>query len=167
MSLVSDFKELLGVDAQDLNIELPSQVFFTPNEGFWDIVRSYVAEGIKFVDCGCGMGALIEQGQQRGIEIGGIDIGTREGQHSKVVHGDALELRWSPTLWPLVCRPSHDGWVHELFEIARCRGAGALYVGLPCNYHRDLSGLGAVRVAGPAVGAEGEHIYTFNTRRSS
>lgn len=132
--------------------------WFTPTDEFWKLLDRIVPPGVLLVDAGCGMGKLVEESQARGRRMLGIDIMPRDGQTPGIVSiQDAIRYGWSETTWPLICRPSHDGWCYDAAHQARRKGAHVLYVGLPKNYGRDM---GRVRSKSYGViGAEGERLY--------
>jgi hypothetical protein len=139
------------------SVSLPAQRFFEPLPCFWDKLNEAVPQGVQLVDSGCGTGALIDEAFAAGRSLIGIDIAARDVQHEAVVRANAITYNWSAEVWPLVCRPSHDGWAYETMIAARKRGAAYLYVGLPSNYLIDL---GYVRsVCFGVVGVEGEKLY--------
>lgn len=152
------FKAMRNVIAA--STKLPPQVFFTPGVAFWMWMLGWIQrDGIEFIDCGCGMGILIEQAKQRGVKIRGVDFSKRQGQHKEVEQQNALDLRWGPKKWPLICRPSHDGWCEDVIRNAQRDGACAVYVGLPSNYQRDIGMFRTLRIGKNPVGVGGEMMY--------
>ena len=144
---------------------LPSQAFFRPTEVFWNTFRVAKSRGIKLIDCGCGMGTLIEMADMQGFHLRGVDIAKRVGQHKQVERMDALDIKWSPTLWPLICRPDHSGWVEELIRNAQKEGATSVYCGLKRNMKHDIGMFRAQRKLGPPVGIEGEIEYWVEPKK--
>lgn len=142
---------------------LPSHRFFTPLPEFWKVLDLVAPPGVQLVDTGCGMGYLIGEAEPHGRRLVGIDIGTRVGQDPRVRREDALSYPWAPDMWPLICRPSHDGWAYDTMRLARQRGAAVLYVGLPRNYERDLGSVRSKRYG--VVGEEGERLYVVEPYR--
>ncbi len=140
---------------------LPSQVFFTPTERFWECITPWITHHrIELVDCGCGMGILIEKAKQRKLKIRGVDYVKRPGQHKEVERTNVTDLSWSDTKWPLICRPSHDGWCEDVIRKAQDDGAMSIYVGLPKNYETDIGMFQTKKVFGSKpVGVEGEQLY--------
>lgn len=136
---------------------LPNQRFFTPRGRFWRVLREVVPGDVDLVDAGCGRGDLIVEGAALAFDLIGIDISPREGQNSRVVLCDAVEYDWGPFVWPLICRPSHDGWVADTVSAARKAGATVLYVSTQQNYKRDLGRIRSKCLG--IVGLEGERMY--------
>lgn len=140
------------------NLTMPAGRFFTPLPLFWYLMSCFSRQ-VKFIDCGCGDGSLLIEAREHEIPIvRAVDLAHREGQLPEVEKVDATELEWSPYLWPLLCRPSHDGWAQEVMENARKQQSSTIYVGLPSNYHRDVF-RHAVRMAKGPVGQDGERMY--------
>jgi hypothetical protein len=140
-------------------VGLPSQRFFTPLDSFWPLLDSLVPANVQLVDSGCGMGDLIGEAELHGRGLIGIDVGYREGQDARIQQADAVSYPWDSTTWPMICRPSHDGWAFYTMQKARKAGAAVLYVGLPKNYQRDF---GHVRsTCYGIVGEEGERLYVM------
>ena len=138
---------------------LPSQRFFTPTPDFWALLDQVAPPGIQVVDSGCGMGDLIGEAEQHGRHLLGIDVGYRQGQDRRVKRENAIYYPWSPEVWPMMCRPSHDGWAYYTMQNARKRGATVLYVGLPKNYDRDFGRVRSTCLG--VVGEEGERLYVM------
>lgn len=144
---------------------LPSHRFFTPLPCFWEKLKAVVPDSVQLVDSGCGMGDLIGEAEKVGRILKGIDVGFREGQDRRVQREDAITYDWTPETWPMMCRPSHDGWAYYTMQNARKRGSAVLYVGLPRNYDRDL---GRVRSkCYGVVGEEGEKLYVIDPFRKN
>lgn len=142
------------------SVELPSHSFFTPTEEFWRLIKQKHDALIRFFECGAGMGRVLDQAKERGLHMEGCDISYRPGQSDLVSRCDATRLTiFNPFLWPLVCRPSHDGWIDEVAKTARVRGANMLYAGLPSNYDRDIRHYRTVKLNVVPVGIEGESLY--------
>lgn len=136
---------------------LPNQRFFTPTDDFWRALGEVLPADVNLVDAGCGRGDLIGEAERYGMTIHGIDICARDGQDPRVAHADAVPYPWSPECWPMMCRPSHDGWTWDATRQARKSGAHVLYVGLPGNYKQDLGHMRAECLG--EVGMEGEKLY--------
>lgn len=144
------------------NLVLPSQRFFTPTEEFWEML-STVPEDVQIIDCGTGNGELVQEARDRGFNLRGIDLFYRDGRSPLVEFGDATTFKWSPQVWPMFCRPSHDGWVEETVVRARNSGATSIYVGLKSNFFIDIGSFRAKRHP-EQVGVEREYWYTINAR---
>lgn len=141
--------------------ELPAGRFFTPTSGFWEKLKIILAEypGVTLIDCGCGNGALIDEAAQHDIKMDGVDLCVRSDMNTRVRLIDATILRWSSSVWPIICRPSHGGWAETIVKQARkSPGAHAIYVGLPSNYKRDVPGLG-MKVVARNIGESKETMY--------
>lgn len=139
------------------SIVLPSQEFFRPTEVFWSGLKSIVPPDVSLIDCGTGMGHVPRAAKQRNISMDGIDSNPRPGQDADTLLMDALQVTWNPKLWPLICRPNHGVWAHEVATNALKGGAGCLYAGLPKNMRRDLGK--SARLLGRKVGEDGESLY--------
>lgn len=113
--------------------------WFTPTDQFWTHLEPYKNQ--KFVDCGCGTGALVGEARQRGFNMVGIDMVRRKEQAPDVLPLDACAYRFSKDAWPLICRPDHSGWVYECINNALIAGATAFYVSKWENLDRDLGDL--------------------------
>ena len=145
-------------------ITLPSHAFFTPTELFWKHLISAVPPNTQLIECGAGLGTLIEPAKARGINLHACDLSYREGQHKDVSQIDALALRWSYRLWPFVCRPDHSGWCLDLALNALTQGACFIYVGLEKNFQQDVSEIPKHYRRSKrrgAVGEEGERMWVF------
>lgn len=138
---------------------MPAARFFTPRARFWNLLHELVKEhpNLVFLDCGTGMGDLPREAGERGLRMLGVDHVDREGQDQKVLRMDARFCRFGPLVWPLMCRPSHEGWAYEVAKAGLAAGATVLYAGKPENVSRDIpSGYTSL---GRNVGAEGESLY--------
>lgn len=144
-----------------MSMVLPAGRFFKPRELFWSLLLEEIKKGITFVECGSGSGELLDEAHERHIEIAGFDICKREGQSRRVCHGDATQLHWGPTRWPLICRPSHDGFANEIVEAARECGATTWFITKPENYDRDLSFYHTKKLASN-VGHERERLWAIS-----
>lgn len=139
-------------------MKLPALRFFTARPRFFDILMTFDA---NWVEAGCGNGHTTREARDRGLGMVGVDICEREGQLPEVVIADAILMPYLPTIWPLICRPNHDGWPEDVIEAAFKRGsAGAVYVGFEKNLETDL-GEYADRhsQAWEEVGMEGESMW--------
>lgn len=145
--------------ARMASVALPGQRFFTPLPEFWDRLNEVAPAGVQLVDTGCGRGDLLGEAEAMGRELIGIDVASRTGQDSRVLMRNAITYPWSAATWPMLCRPSHDGWAAEVMKVARQAGAIVLYVGLPKNYRQDLGRVRSVNHG--IVGAEGERLYVI------
>lgn len=139
------------------SVVLPSQEFFRPTENFWLGLASIIPPGVKLIDCGTGMGHVPKAARERGVDIDGVDLLRREGQDPSTLLMDALDIHWSPRIWPLLCRPSHGAMPHTVASSALRAGAGCLYAGLPKNLRRDLGK--SARLLKRAAGEDGESLY--------
>jgi hypothetical protein len=147
------------------DMSLPGNRFFRPLPRFWEALDEVVPRDVQLVDAGCGRGDLLREAAQVGRALLGIDVSSREGQDPRVLPLDAIRFKWNKRIWPMMCRPSHDGWAHLTMQAARKAGAGVLYVGLPKNYEVDL---GSVRSTSHGiVGKEGERLYLLEPYRSA
>jgi hypothetical protein len=143
---------------------LPEGRFFTPKPAFWDYLKTL--RGIRIIECGAGSGDLISEAEQHGLAITANDICRRPGQDPRVRSDDATALDWSPTLWPLICRPSHDGWANEVADRAQTQGSYTLWVGLPRNFEKDLSCYGPkCKLFRDDVGEDGERLYIIKPKK--
>ena len=158
MSNLSSLARSLGLMP---NMTLPSGSFFEPNEKFWAAFEAY--KHLKLIDCGCGSGELLEAAIQRGFNMKGVDILRREKQSSKVMQADATLLPWSETQWPLICRPSHDGWANDVADKALIHGAHVLWVGKPNNYEVDSLCEYKTRALARNVGSDKETLYLLSS----
>ncbi len=146
-------------------LSLPANRFFTPLPRFWDVLNDVVPHEVQLVDAGCGQGDLLREADQVGRTLIGIDVTPRDDQDPRVLLLDAIRFRWNKRIWPMMCRPSHDGWAYLTMRAARKAGAGVLYVGLPKNYAVDL---GSVRSTSHGiVGEEGERLYLLEPYQSA
>lgn len=138
-------------------LSLPSQTFFNPTPNFWVLLDQLVPSNVQLIDSGCGMGHLIDQAKTHDRAVIGIDINRRDNQNPDVMYCDAVYYEWSPTVWPLICRPDHSGWAYQAAFNARNAGSTVIYAGLPSNYQQDF---GYIRSADyGAIGEDGEHLY--------
>lgn len=148
---------LLGKD-----FNMPNLRFFTPLPIFWKMLTLVCGEKVLLVDCGCGKGDLISEGITNDRAILGIDVMPRENQDSKVMSIDAMDYKWSPTVWPLICRPSHEGWVSDVVKNALSQGATPIYVSLNKNRIRDLEEYQENSwMLHIKVGQDGEHMWVI------
>ena len=80
---------------------------------------------------------------------------------------DATRFKYTPACWPVICRPSHDGWCFDTIEAALEQGAHALYVGLPKNRQTDTGRYyRRVHKTWKKVGAEGESMRMYAPAKS-
>ena len=136
-------------------------VWFTPTQRFWDWLTEIERRGIKLVDCGTGTGHLLDAALEKGFTcLSAVDCLVYPNQSALVIKTDARDIVWSPTKWPLMCRPTHGGWVKEVVRRAHHFGAHAHYIGLTKNYLTDLDGTRNVREPG-VFGLEGEVCYSI------
>ncbi len=142
---------------------LPDHRFFTPLPDFWDSLEVVTPVGVQLVDTGCGRGDLLGEAALAGRILLGIDVAYRSGQNACVKKHNAITYPWGRLTWPMICRPSHDGWAEETVKAAREAGATVLYVGLPKNYYRDLGRVRSVNHG--VVGEEGERLYVISPYR--
>lgn len=138
---------------------LPKLQWFEPTPTFWHTMDQWRTD-IAFVDAGCGLGNLTREAKKRGFDMMAVDICKRVGQVRSVMLMDACVMPYTRNLWPILCRPSHDGWAYGCISRALEMGASALYVSLPHNAERDLDDLQSkVSLQVTNVGAEGETLY--------
>jgi hypothetical protein len=117
-----------------------------------------------YVDCGAGNGQLVDEAVKLGYQMIGLDIAYREDQSSRVQLVDCTTFPFSPGLWPIICRPSHDGFCLETVQHALSRGAGVIYVGLPSNTEQDLQEtVQHVKEEYTEVGFDGEVLLILST----
>lgn len=139
--------------------------FFQPNEEFWEVIQPFQKHYL--IDAGAGMGHVTEEGTKRGFMMTAIDVASREDQSALVIVGaDATVFPYTDKVWPLICRPDHDGWCYEVIEHALKQGASVLYVGLTKNADRDLGKYNRPRYKtrfSAVVGRDGEKVYIIST----
>lgn len=140
-----------------MQTELPAQRFFTPTDAFWHFIGVH-HQKVELIECGSGTGYVLEEAARRGLRLRGVDLASRRGQSPLVEKLDATQLEWSPTRWPIICRPDHGGWATDVLHKARASHSHGWYVGLSRNYMRDLEGLRTQRQVG-TFGEEGEKMY--------
>lgn len=145
------------------NMTMPAGRFFKPTEAFWSALKAAVDQGIHFIDCGAGSGELIDEARARGIPLAGVDICKREGQSEAVIQGDATMITWSPKLWPLLCRPSYDGFANEIVDHARSQGATTWFICKPSSFQRHLAGY-PTKKHDSVVGLEDDRLYIIKPR---
>lgn len=148
---------------KNAGVMLPDQAHFTPTEEFWTVIAAH--QHIELVECGAGVGSLLDGASRRGLRLRGVDLMPRRGQHRSVEMRDATDMNWSPTRWPVICRPDHGGWATDVFLRAKAQGAFGIYVGLAKNFFTDLTGTHARRVPG-VFGAAGERMYVIDPRKA-
>lgn len=156
-------------------MDLGPLTFYTPTENIWGHLKLIHNLGVRFTECGSGMGTFLDEANKRGLVDKGVDINTRKGQSKLIITANACNLMWSPTHWPIICRPDHSGWANVVTEKALSEGARVLWIGLGRNFDRDLSSYKSkVERINPkghqhAVGDEGENLYIIkqSKRRSS
>ena len=155
-TLQSSFDESFGgaFTAPDLR-------WFTPLPAFWDVLKSIVAEHRveQFVDVGTGRGDLPREAKEFGVPMLGIDI-QECPQNPEVQCRSASSMTWSPTIWPIVCRPCHNGFPYAVRRSAMLRAAGFIYVGFRKNLSRDVGSQHYARCVSK-IGAEGESLYLY------
>ena len=124
--------------------ELPRIRFLKPKKLFWASLKDIKKSNnlLMFIDCGTGNGDIPkEASQDHNIKMGGCDIVKREGWRKNpcmVQIIPAHRMPMTPTIWPIVCRPDHSGWVRGLLEKALEENAGFIYTGLRKNMAQDL-----------------------------
>lgn len=126
---------------QNYGRSIPKQRFFTPKKKFWSELKDVMTKfdvGI-FIDCGTGNGDIPNEALEQGIKMGGCDILHRKGNGPVDVQIiPAHRMPFNSTVWPLVCRPDHSGWVEHLWYRAIAAGAGFIYVGRPTAVENDV-----------------------------
>lgn len=132
--------------------------WFTPLPQFWDELKKFGPE-ISFVDVGTGRGDLPEEAQAHQIKMIGIDFRVRSGS-PVLKRGWGEQWSYSPTCWPLVCRPCHSGFPRAVLKRARDCGAPLLYVGFNKNLARDVGHVKPQLIVS-RVGEERESMYLF------
>lgn len=131
--------------------------FFTPNETFWLSLEQF--KHIDLIDCGTGLALLPVEAKAKGFNMLGIDLAIQVGDTASI-RMDAIDYKFGYRTWPIICRPSHDGWCDEVIRNAKRSKASALYVGLRKNLTHDCYGhvRSAKRIASN-VGEEGESLW--------
>ena len=158
----SDLLVSLRADLMRQGMELPPGRFFTPRYRFWDVLKLLPPK--MYVDCGAGNGQLVDEAVKLGYQMIGLDIAYREDQSSRVQLVDCTTFPFSPGLWPIICRPSHDGFCADTIAHALCRGANAIYVGLSQNIEQDLQETQRhVKEEYTEVGFDGEVLLILST----
>lgn len=161
--LTSDLAKTLRLNMAR-QLVLPEGRFFVPTQVFWDYMKTLT--GISIIECGAGNGALIAEAEQHGLAFMANDICRRPDQDRRVQQMDATGLDWSERRWPLICRPSHDGWANEVADRAQTQGAYTLWVGLPRNFEKDLACYGPkCKLFRDAVGQDGERLYIIKPKK--
>lgn len=153
-----------------LGTTMPALAFFKPTDRFWTALRCLpVPKDGGLVDVGTGMGHVPEAAQTKGLQyrVAGIDLCHRPGQWRGVLHADGRKFIWTEACWPLICRPSHDGWCEDVLVAALEHGAGAVYVGKNKGVRNDLGTLFKQHTLWwPNVGEEREGMWFFKPRRT-
>lgn len=152
---MSEFMRQLKRDAM-MGVTLPRGRFFKPKPKFFKVLAEHK---VGWVDAGCGSGELAHEARPHGITMLGIDLCAREGQMPDVVQLDATQMPYSSHLWPVICRPSHDGWAGDVIDCAHRRGARVLYVSKPGNFDLDVPDGLTVLSKHENVGMDGEHAW--------
>lgn len=132
--------------------------WFTPAPLFWETLRKFGSD-ISFVDVGTGRGDLPYEAQEHGLSMVGVDIRAPSGK--PLIHnGWGENWDYSPSCWPIICRPCHSGFPRSVLERARECGAPLLYVGFNKNLARDI-GYVKAQLTVSKVGIEQESLYLF------
>lgn len=140
------------------NMVLPHLRFFTAKPKFFEVLKS--SKGIRYIEAGCGVGHTTHEANAQGIAMLGIDLSEREGQLEGILPLDAVNFAYNETIWPVICRPNHNGWAEDCITAALKKGASAFYVSKPSNVHQDLGPLMRKIIRKWAkVGEEGETMY--------
>lgn len=143
------------------NITLPTNRFFKPTDEFFSVLQQF--DGPRFIDCGCGLGQLTAEALPWGLHVVGVDLSPRIGQATTVIHMDALHMPFNEFMWPLICRPNHDGWCENVALKGLISGAKVLYVGLERNVEEDLGDLlYNVETVYTDVGEDGEAMFVLS-----
>jgi hypothetical protein len=130
---------LRELKAQALSgLRLPAGRFFTPTPVFFEALTAY---HVDYIDAGCGSGDTTVESNAAGLHMTGVDIAERDGERPGILHIDALDMPYSPDMWPVICRPSHDGWAEDVAEKALLSGAHVFYAGFAKNHAEDLGRL--------------------------
>ena len=153
---------------QMFDVELPQQRFFKPAGNFWEVLQDNT-KGVRIMECGCGSGDTVVEGQALGIDIVGCDITRRTGvPRERVDHIPAHMVPFSKDLAALVCRPDHGGWVADLADLCKEKGANLIYVGLLKNIISDLEDhVPYMNTLSNKVGEEGEIMVILPYGESS
>lgn len=124
---------------QPIGMELPSTVFFDPNDDFVNEIKQYNPKHV--FDIGAGLGRMSRVLVKAGIQCTAIDSGTREGMEFPVHCGDALSIDYPSDCLPIIARPCHGYWPEEQIKHVMSFVDKMLYVGLPKNFDDDFGGL--------------------------
>ena len=135
MNSIDSFMQQLRTDALYMKV-LPGGRFFTPTDKFWKILSDY--KEINFVDAGCGSGDTTREALEKGFNMTAVDLCIRPDQFSHVLFVDAATFPYSEKYWPVICRPSHDGFCYDTIRLALEKNAKCFYVGLISNIESDL-----------------------------
>lgn len=139
----------------------PDLRWFTPHHIFWGVLSDLLTEFHldRFVDVGTGRGDLPREAKEFSVPMIGIDI-QECPQNPEVQCRSASSMRWSPSVWPIVCRPCHNGFPYSVRRRANADGAHMLYVGFRKNLSRDVGSQHYTRCV-RFVGIEGESLYLY------
>jgi hypothetical protein len=140
--------------------------WFRPDVQFW-VHLSYLRStmpGVALVDCGTGSADLPREATAKGFAMIGVDLQRRSGENPILI-ADSIDFPFSPTVWPIICRPCHDGFAELTFENAFKAGAGGIYVGLTKNVENDLGDQRRrFKCMLGTVGEEGERLWFAKPR---
>ena len=121
-------------------LDLPEQVFFKPNEHWWEFLKNTPwLRYKKFIDVGAGVGYLTKEMIEHGYECTAIDLFRRDGQVAEVIQMDACQYHWNDDCCALLARPCHGLMLEELL-MELPKKTDILYIGKPYNVEEDLHG---------------------------
>ena len=141
-----------------LHVEPSGLRWFTPLPVFWDELKNRFP-GIVFIDVGTGCGDLPREAKEQSVTMVGIDIiVSRETPFVRRGYGE--HWAYSPTIWPIICRPCHSGFPRWVLAQARSFGASMIYVGFNKNRVRDV-GYIKPQIVVSKIGVENESMYLF------
>jgi hypothetical protein len=150
---------------------MPQGQFFHPTEAYWTALKDLQEEhGMTgWVEVGAGNGKVAKAAWDKGIRVLALDIAERADQWEDVVLMDAIVFPYTTDIWPIACRPSHDGWFYDVLERCDRRNVSAVYVGLPRNLNRDIGRFNQrITKIVRKVGEAGESLYVIdNANRKS
>lgn len=157
----------------NIGLVLPAQVFFKPNDKFFEEMSKINS---PIIEMGAGTGYTIKKMQEYGeannhggmANCRGFDLCQREEYHAEMIHtADALDCPfYCEHFTVLVCRPNHSGWFSDLLEMftsGQEKVKRLIYVGLPRNIPIDMTNEQLEMSVGGVsdVGEEGEIMITW------
>jgi hypothetical protein len=120
---------------------LPAQTFFNPKKNFLDFMKKRFR--LRYVyDVGAGQGHVTVALRKAGVKkVNPIDIFPRDGQDTKINHGDGTTYPFKANSLVMLCRPCHGMFAEDTIKNALKREVSSiLYVGLAKNVKNDLGG---------------------------